>query len=203
MRMNIFKLHQDKPTRLGHKRARKNKLGKMEAEGQLNLFHKPATRIISMPQKRGFFEQALRDDENGSSNARQAYLQAIKNNDRKADALCNLGVIEARDSNDVKAINCFSKALVEDPRHFEAHFNLGNIYFDNENYPLAQLHYKTALEIDPDDPNIYFNLGLVQALQGNNKEAIDSLSAYSKMVGKKESSRAVDLVNQLTNTTKI
>lgn len=200
--MNIFKLHQQKPLRLGHKKASKNKQGKMEEEGQLNLFLKPSPKIISMPQKLGSFEQAFKYDENGNDNAKKAYLQAIEDNDHKADALCNLGIIEAKDGNDVKAIDCFAKALVEEPRHFEAHFNLANIYFDNENYPLANLHYKTALEIDPGDPNIYFNLGLVQALQENVKEAIDSLLTYSKMVGTKEAGRAINLVNQLKDSAK-
>ena len=200
--MNILKLQQRKPARLGHKKARKNKLGKMEAEGQLNLFPRSSPKIISLTDKSGLFEQALLYDESENSKARKAYLEAIENNDRKADALCNLGILEAKDGQDIKAIDCFSKALIEDPRHFEAHFNLANIYFDNENYSLACLHYKTALEIEADDANTYFNLGLVQVLQGNVKEAIDSLSTYSKMVGTKDAAKAIDLVNQLSNTTK-
>jgi len=198
--MNIFKLHQDKPTRLGHKKAKKQ--GKMEAEGQLNLFRRPSPKIISMPQKLGFFEQALQYDENGNENAGKVYLEAIENNDRKADALCNLGIIEAKYGNDVKAIDCFSKALIEEPRHFEAHFNLGNIYFDNENYPLAQLHYKTALEIEPDDAYSYFNLGLVQALREDIKASIESLSTYVKMVNKDEAVKANALISQLSMTGK-
>jgi len=195
---NIFKLHQDKPTRLGHKKAKKDNQGTMEAEGQLNLFLKPSLKIISMPKKLSPFEQAFQDDENGNSKARKAYLKAIENNDRKADALCNLGIIEAKDAHDVKAIDCFSQALIEEPRHFEAHFNLANIYFDNENYPLANLHYKTALEIDPDDPNIYFNLGLVQALQEDIKASIESLYTYANMVNKDEAIKANELISQLS-----
>jgi len=196
--MNIFKLHPHKPTRLGHKKAKKNNQGKMEAKGQLNLFQKPSPKIIPMSKKLGPFEQALQHDENGNNNARKAYVKAIEDNDRKADALCNLGIIEAKDGHDVRAIDCFSRALIEEPRHFEAHFNLANIYFDNENYPLANLHYKTAMEVDPDDPNIYFNLGLVQALQEDIKEAIDSLSIYANMVNKDEAQKANELISQLS-----
>ena len=130
-------------------------------------------------------------------------VSGLEDNDRKADALCNLGIIEAKDGQDIKAIDCFSKALIEDPRHFEAHFNLGNIYFDHENYPLAQLHYQTALEIEQGDANIYFNLGLVQVLTNDINGAIESLSTYSKMAGKDESAKAQDLVSQLIDSSKI
>jgi Flp pilus assembly protein TadD len=200
--MKILKLHQDKPTRLGHKKAKKDQLGKMEAEGQMNLFRKPSPKIISMQPKLSLFEQALQYDENDNDNARKIYMDAIENNDRKADALCNLGIIEAKDGNDVKAIDCFSKALIEDARHFEAHFNLGNIYFDNENYPLARLHYQTALEIEPGDANIYYNLGLVQALQEDIKSSIESLSTYAQMVNKDEAVKANALISQLSMSNK-
>lgn len=200
--MNIFKLHQQQPARLGHKKASRNKQGKMEDEGQLNLFRKRVPKIISMPEKLSPFEQAFKDDESGSKNAKKAYLRAIEENDCKADALCNLGIIEAKEGRDVKAIDCFSRALAEEPRHFEAHFNLANIYFDNENYPLAGLHYKTALEIDPNDPNIYFNLGLVQAIQEDTNSAIRSLTTYAGMVSRNDAEKANILITQLAQSKK-
>jgi len=199
---NIFKLHQNKPTRLGHKKAKKNKNTQLEEKGQLNLFQKPVAKIFSLEKKLSPFEQAFISDEQGSSKAREYYLTAIDQNDHKADAYCNLGIIEASDGHYVKAIDHFSHALTIEPRHYEAHFNLANLYFDNDDLKLARLHYETAKEIEPNDPNIFFNLGLVQAMQEDIKGAIESLSIYSKMVGEKEALKANEIVNTLELTKK-
>jgi len=195
---NIFKLHQQKPLRLGHKKVQTTKKTRMENKGQLNLFNKPSSKIIQLPQKKGPFEQALKYDENGSAKAREFYLKAIEIEDCKADAYCNLGILEANDNQYARAIDYFTRALALEPRHYEAHFNLANLYFDKENLNLAELHYETAREIEPADPNIYFNLGLVQAMRGDVNAAITSLSTYSKMVGKQDALKANELVTNLS-----
>ena len=199
---NIFKLHKQKPVRLGHKKAKSNKRKQMEEEGQLNLFKKPSPQILSLPKKMSSFELAYLNDEQGNPNAKEAYLKAIEKGDYKADAYCNLGILESHDGNYIKAIDYFSQALTTDPRHYEAHFNLANLYFDNEDLKLAKLHYESAKSIEPDDANIYFNLGLVQAMIGDTSSAIKSLSTYSQMVGNKEAGKAIDLVSQLTHSQK-
>lgn len=200
--MNIFKLHEQKPVRLGHKKANNDKKSKMEEKGQLNLFEKKPAKIFSIEKKISSFEQAFLFDEKGDNHARQLYLKAIEENDCSADAFCNLGILEAHDGNYVKAIDYFSHALATEPRHFEAHFNLANLYFDIEDLKLARLHYEMAMKIDPDDANIYFNLGLVQAMQQDIDAAIDSLSAYSKMAGSHEAAKTRELLDQLTHSKK-
>ncbi|KAA3610700.1 MAG: tetratricopeptide repeat protein [Calditrichaeota bacterium] len=199
---NIFKLHKEKPVRLGHKKAKSSKKQQMEDKGQQNLFEKPSPQILSLPKKMSAFEQAYLNDEQGNPNAKAAYLKAVESGDYKADAYCNLGILEAHEGDYVKAIDYFSLALATDPRHYEAHFNLANLYFDNENLKLAKLHYETAKNIEPEDPNIYFNLGLVQAMIGEISSAIKSLSTYSQMVGNKKAGKAIDLVSQLTHSQK-
>lgn len=199
---NIFKLHEHKPVRLGHKKAKNSKKQRMEEKGQLNLFEKKAAKIFSLEKKLSPFEQAFIFDEQGHSNARDSYLKAIEENDFPADAYCNLGIIEAHEGNYIKAIDYFSQALTIEPRHYEAHFNLANLYFDNDDLKLARLHYETAKQIEPDDPNIYFNLGLVQAMQEDIKGAIASLSAYSQMVGGQEALKTNDLLSNLSQSQK-
>lgn len=198
---NILKLHQQKPLRLGHKKVSKNKLSKLEDEGQLNLFKKKKAKIISMGEGLSPFDLAFKQDEQNSESARKSYLKAIEEEDRIADAYCNLGIIEAKSANDVKAIDYFSQALLHSPRHYEAHFNLANIYFDNENYPLAKLHYQTAIEIEPNDANVYYNLGLVLALQEEIIESIDSLSNYVSLVKENEATKAKELITTLKLST--
>ena len=199
---NIFKLHQNKPVRLGHKKVSNGKKSRMEEKGQLNLFEKRPAKIFSLQKKLSPFEQAYIFDEQGNTLARESYLNAIEENDFPADAYCNLGIIEAHDGNYVRAIDCFSHALILEPRHYEAHFNLANLYFDNEDLKLARLHYEMAKEIEPGDPNIYFNLGLVQAMQEDIKAAIESLSVYSKMVGGHEAVKTNELLASLSQTRK-
>ena len=200
---NIFKLHKQKPVRLGHKKATSNKKQQMEDKGQANLFQKPSPQILSLPKKISAFEQAFLDDEQGKPTAKEGYLNAIGKSDNKADAYCNLGILEAHDGNYVKAIDYFSHALATDPRHYEAHFNLANLYFDNEDLKLANLHYEAAKQIEPDDANIYFNLGLVQAMFGDIPAAIKSLSTYSQMVGANEAIKANELLKSLSLTKKV
>jgi tetratricopeptide (TPR) repeat protein len=203
--MKILKLHEHKPLRLGHKKVNKNKLYELENQGQLNLFKKPgkAIKILDFGKELTPFEIAFKADEAENESAPEAYLKSIEQKDRVADAYCNLGIIEAKKGNDIKAIDYFSRALINDARHYETHFNLANIYFDNGNLPLAKLHYQTAIEIEPNDPNIYFNLGLVQALSGDTEEALISLNRYVSMVDQEDSVIARDLIDQLTlsNTT--
>lgn len=195
--MKILKLYQQKPLRLGHKKASKNKLVKLEDKGQLNLFKKKAPKIFSMAEELSPFELAFKQDEQNNDGAKKAYLKAIEKEDRVADAYCNLGIIEAKSGHDVQAIDYFSQALTLFPRHFEAHFNLGNIYFDNENYALARLHYETAIGLNPDDANVYYNLGLVLALQEDITGAINSLSTYVSMVKETDAAPANELIATL------
>jgi len=199
---NIFKLHKEKPVRLGHKKAKNSKKQQMEDKGQQNLFEKSSPQILSLPKKMSAFEQAYLNDEQGNPNAKEAYLKAIEKGDFKTDAYCNLGILEAHAGDYIKAIDYFSLALSTDPRHYEAHFNLANLYFDNEDLKLAKLHYETARSIEPDDANIYFNLGLVQAIIGDISSSIKSLSTYAQMVGNKEAGKAMALVSQLTHSQK-
>ena len=149
---NILKLHQQKPLRLGHKKVNKNKLSKLEDEGQLNLFKKKVPKILSMGEELSPFELAFKHDENNAEGARKAYLKAIKKNDRVADAYCNLGIILSQKDEPAKAIDYLTKSLKENPRHFEAHYNLANVYFDQGNFELAKMHFEVAIEIEPSFP---------------------------------------------------
>jgi tetratricopeptide (TPR) repeat protein len=179
------------------KRGRKRKKTDLEDYGQLNLFNGGKAQIFRLPSDLSPFEEALMFDEQGDERAKDYYLKAITEGDCKADAYCNLGILESRDGNTTQAFDCFTKSLKEDSRHFESHFNLGNLYFDSGEFKLARLHYEIASQIYPTYANVYFNLGLVLALSEEYKLSIDAMNTYKSMVTEKESKKADDLLATL------
>jgi tetratricopeptide (TPR) repeat protein len=191
----VIQLPVTPPSKLGYKRANKRR-----CEGQLSLFTKGEPNIIQLPSRFSSFEEALYLDEQGNPHAQEGYLKAILEKDCLADSYCNLGILESKNGNTVRAFDCFTKCLKEDPRHLEAHYNLANLYFDVGNYNLAKLHYEIAAEIEPDFPNIYFNLGLVYALNEEYRDAVDALFKYKSLVPNEEGKKADNLLTSLRNS---
>src|SRR5438552_19148116 len=100
-------------------------------------------------------------DERGDPKAAEIYAKAIAEQDCVADAYCNLGIIESKKGDTMRAFDCFTTSLKHDPRHCEAHYKLGNLYFDVNDLGLAQVPYEMAGEVDPSFANCCFNLALV------------------------------------------
>lgn len=190
--MKIVRLPASDPKKFGPKRAHKKR--RMEKKGQLNLFS--GGRILKLHSQNAF-EHALRLDEQGDkARARERYLQAIKNDDSRADAYCNLGIIEAEAGNDAQAVNHLTQSLKTDPRHYEAHFNLANIYAEQGSLELAKFHYEIAIEIEPRFLNSYFNLALTLALRDQYKEAIDVLEKYCGLAASQGKQSALELIRK-------
>src|SRR5262249_28735665 len=116
-------------TKFGHKRV-KNRAKPSDHPNQLFLFSQPTAQILSLISGLSSFEQALILDERGDNKAADLYRSAIEEQDCVSDSYCNLGIIESKQGNTVKAFDCFTTSLKYNPRHSEAHFNLGNLYFD-------------------------------------------------------------------------
>ena len=193
----IIQLQVKAPSKLGFKRASKDKKRDLEKKGQLNLFNQREINIHYLPSKYTPFEEALWLDENSSPHAQEAYLKAILAKDCTQDAYCNLGILESQSGNTAKAFDCFSQCLKLEERHLEAHYNLANLYFEACDYRLAKLHYELAAEIDPDFPNTYFNLGLVYALSDDYEDAVNALFKYKVLVPEEEGKKADNLLNSL------
>jgi tetratricopeptide (TPR) repeat protein len=155
-----------------------------------------------MPSSPTPFEEALMLDEKGDApKAKEAYQNAICENDCPADAYCNLGILEYESGNTIKAIDSFTKSLKAEPRHFESHFNLANLYSELGNLPLAKTHYEFARELQPDFPDICFNLGLVYAMTRDFESALKILSEYKEMVSPEESENADKLIESIKKLT--
>jgi tetratricopeptide (TPR) repeat protein len=182
--------------KFGYKRVRQ-RAKPPEHPDQLHLFSPPAGQILSFTSELSWFEQALMLDERGDLNAAEFYTKAIAEQDCIADAYCNLGIIESRKGNTIKAFDCFTTSLKHNPRHSEAHFNLANLYFDASDLRLAQIHYEMAAEIDSSFANVYFNLALVQAISNDLAAAVGTLTRYQELASEDERRNADELLHNL------
>jgi tetratricopeptide (TPR) repeat protein len=186
-------------SKFGYKRVKKRAKA-CEHPDQLFLFSHPTAQILDFVSGLSRFEQALMLDERGDLKAAELYRHAIEEQDCVADSYCNLGILESKQGNTVKAFDCFTTSLKYDPRHSEAHFNLGNLYFDLNDLRLAQIHYEMAIAFDPSFPNFYFNLALVLAINNELAAAINSLSRYQELVSEDEGRNAEELLQNLKNS---
>jgi tetratricopeptide (TPR) repeat protein len=182
--------------KLGYKRVKKRP-NTDESPDQLHLFSQPLGQILSFAPELSWFEQALILDERGDLRAAESYNKAIAQQDCVADAYCNLGIIESRQGNTIRAFDCFTISLKHNPRHSEAHYNLGNLYFDANDLRLAQIHYEISAQMDPSFANVYFNLALVQAINHDLTAAISTLICYQELVTGEEKQNADELLHNL------
>jgi Flp pilus assembly protein TadD len=182
-------------SKLGFKRVKKRRA--VEDRDQLDLFPQPGAKILNFESGLSLFEQALMFDERGDQRAAGLYERAIEEQDCVADAFCNLGIIESRNGNAVKAFDSFSTALKHNERHSEAHYNLGNLYFELNDFRLAQVHYEMAAQVDASFANAYFNLALVQAINNDFDAAVTALGKYRELVPEEESRIAEELLENL------
>jgi tetratricopeptide (TPR) repeat protein len=184
------------PEKFGLQPVRKRKTDNPRKPGQLDLF--TGGKILKLNQLSPFDEALLFDQQGDRAIARQQYQKAIDAQDSVADAYCNLGIIESQDGNYPKAIDCFTKALKEDPRHNVAHYNLANLYSEVGNYPLARIHYEIAIELEPEFANSYFNLGLTLANLKEYSKAIELFNAYKLHAPDEEHQQTNELIFKLS-----
>lgn len=201
---NVIRFPVEAVSRFGFKRAavKRGRKGRMEAEGQMNLFDPKAKRgglgdVVPLPMQMGAFEAALLLDDANDPRAEAMYKRAIEEGDFTPDAWCNLGVLKSvrRELDD--AFTCFAQSLSLDPRHAESHYNIGNLYFEYDDLKLSRMHYEKAIECDPALASAYFNLGLVTALTEDYQVAYDSLLNYKTLAPNEDASVADELMRYL------
>lgn len=194
----VVKFPGAEPIKFGLQKARNKKKSSKEKDGQLNLFR--GGRVVKL-ENLSTFEEGLMLDEHGDlKKAKTLYQKTIEEEDNVADAYCNLGIIESKEGNHARAIDCLTNSLKHNPRHAESHYNLANLYAEVGNYNLAKVHYGIAIEIEPDFPNSFFNLGLTLAMNREYKEAARSLNEYMNLTPSEEHAQTHQLVRQLMET---
>jgi len=175
---------------------RKRRQAKLEDLGQLNLFRPTSTNIFHLNDQ-SYFEQALLLDDQNDQDAQVLYQKSIDANEAVADSLCNLGIIQSRRDEHIKAFDCFTKALHADSRHIESHYNLANLYFDTGQLNLAQFHYESALSIKSNFANAIFNLALLHIVREDLLTARKLLLRFLEIAPAKDYPDARDLVNAI------
>lgn len=194
----VIKFPLQTPEKFGFKPVRRNKSTAPRKPGQLDLFTRG--KLVKLNQLTTFEEALILDEQGDKRNAKILYTKAIAEDDAKADAYCNLGILESEEKNYSKAIDCFTLSLKEEPRHFESHYNLANLYAEIGNYQLAKVHYEISIQIAPEFPNSHFNLGLTLAMNKEIENAILSLMNYRRLAEPEERSQVDDLISTLTRT---
>jgi len=193
---NVIRFPVDAVKRFGFKRADNQaatRTDKMELEGQLALFGSDAGDadtietgespgvVVPLPLQMSPFEEALLLDDSGDERAENIYLKAIENDDRAADAWCNLGVLRSVDGDHDTAFDCFAQSIAMDPHHSESHYNIANLYFEIGDLRVARTHYEIALDTYPEFSNAWFNYGLVTALAEEYQTAHAALTRYKEL----------------------
>ncbi len=191
---NVIRFPVEAVTRLGFQRAERgnNRAEKMEGEGQMTLFEESPPppepgKVVPLPLQLSPFEEALMLDEQGDERAEDLYTRGIEEEDRVADAWCNLGVLRSIEGDLDSAFDCFAQSLAEAPRHARCHFNLAKLYFEIGDLSVARAHYEIALDVDNDFINAWFNYGLVTALAEDYRTAHDALTRYKQLAPGAES----------------
>jgi tetratricopeptide (TPR) repeat protein len=85
----------------------------------------------------------------------------------------NLGIYQARQGNQEKAIEYFSKAIEDNPEYSDAYYNRAyaqQLIGGKENQIITD--YTKSLELNPNDNEAYMNRGLIYMKMGNNEKAI-------------------------------
>jgi len=170
-------------------------------KSQLNLFNEKS-RIKPITALGSEFDQALLLDEQGNSEARNFYQQAIDAGEQIADAYCNLGILEFNLGQVGKALECFTQALKTNPTLFEAHYNLGNLYFHLHNLQPARVHYEIASKLDSSYPHVYYNMGIVLVMDKKFDLAVKALTHYRDMVSADEAVTVDELLESLNASTR-
>ncbi len=189
----VISYNQSTERKLGFRKARKE-TDDLDSS-QLNLFRQ--AKNLQILRHLDPFEKGLELDERNEELAEKCYREAIDSKISMPDAYCNLGIIHARKGTTAKAIDCFTRALIEDPRHTEAHYNLANMYYDAGNFPLAITHYEVAWEMEGAFPEIAYNLALAYLSNGQKNEAIDYFKMYMNICKPDDQRQARLLINLL------
>ena len=100
--------------------------------------------------------------------AKEAFYQALKLNEKSVDALVNLGTIEKQE-------HFFKKALSINPHSFEAHISYADFLYADKRTLEALEEYRKAVLLAPNDLALSNNLALILKDLGDYKGALDLL----------------------------
>ncbi len=126
----------------------------------------------------GLYYEAIKN----SSQAEQAYRNAIAIDPEYADAHYNLGVLLAEDpERQDEAEQAYRNTIAIDPDYTSAHNNLGLLFGeDPKRQDEAEQAYRNAIAIDPDYTHAHHNLGVLLAKDPERQDEAEQ--AYRKAI---------------------
>jgi TolA-binding protein len=78
-------------------------------------------------------------------------MEGLQMSEQSAAEYYNEGLEHAKAGSWSKALECFNKAIVEDPRHVNSYNALGKVHHQRGELSAARKCWQTALKIDPDN----------------------------------------------------
>jgi Tfp pilus assembly protein PilF len=112
------------------------------------------------------------EDQGRFDEARQAYLEALKKDPKRADAELRLAILDDRKGNEAGADRHFARALKIRPKNPEILCDQGYSLYLRRRWADAETSLKRALAIDPSHARSHSNLALVLARQGDTSGAL-------------------------------
>ncbi len=104
--------------------------------------------------------------------ARAPYLQALKEDPKRADAELRLAILDDLRGDQAGADRHFDRALTLKPKDPEILCDRGYSFYLRRRWPDAEASLKRALAVDPAHPRSHTNLGLVLARRGEGPAAL-------------------------------
>ena len=92
--------------------------------------------------------------------ALEQYIRVRQLNPDFGDVLVNMGIIYAKQGNQVEAVNLFNSALSLKPGSKHVHYNLAVALQAQGKLEEAMTHYREVLRLDPENIGAHYNLGV-------------------------------------------
>lgn len=119
------------------------------------------------------------EQSNQPAKAIDAYMQAVRINQKFAEAWNNLGSVYMVSSQPAKAIDAYMQAVRANPNLAASWSNMGIPYADLGQFTKAIEAYRQAVRINPEDVDAWYNMGVVYGEIGQTTNAIE---AYQQAV---------------------
>jgi tetratricopeptide (TPR) repeat protein len=113
---------------------------------------------------------------NRKSEAIASFRQAIKVDDRMANAWSNMGFVQMKMGDFPAAESSIDRAIAIDPKFAAAWSNRGRLFYERKRYLESIAAYDEASKLNPKDPEIWLNRGAALYFAGNKNQALQSIN---------------------------
>ncbi len=140
-----------------------------------------ATRALDSAE---WFDLALDLETVGEvARAKEAYREALRVDDKNADAHINIGRLLLESGDAASAERHFRKALFARPDDAIGNYNIALALEELAREDEALLHYQRAVKLDPTFADAHYNLAMLYERGGNERAALRHLSRYKSLTG--------------------